>query len=141
MLQKILCATDGSRASESAVTFATDFARALGVPICFLAVERATTEKAEKSRYWGSEVLKVADEQTNRELAHARKHAEGQGLKDVTCVIVQARDVDEAIAEYAEREGYDHIVTGHAGETAMSRIGSVAYGVAEKARCPVTIVR
>lgn len=141
MLEKILCATDGSRASEAAVAFATNFARVLGVPVCFLTVERATPDKVQKSRYWGSEVLKAADEQTNRELAHARRHAEENGLQDVTCVTVQARDVDEAIAEYAASEGYDHIVTGHAGKTAMSRIGSVAYGVAEKANCPVTIVR
>lgn len=141
MLEKILCATDGSRASESAVAFATNFARVLGVPICFLTVERATSDKVQKSRYWGSEVLKAADEQTNRELAYARRYAEESGVKDITCVTVQARDVDEAIAEYAASEGYDHIVTGHAGKTAMSRIGSVAYGVAEKANCPVTVVR
>lgn len=141
MVKKILCATDGSRASEAAVAFATDFAKALGIPLCFLTVERATSEKAQKSRYWGSEVLKAADEQTSRELAYARRHAEEHGVKDVKCVTVQAREVDEAIAEYAATEGYGHIVTGHAGKTAMSRIGSVAYGVAEKANCPVTVVR
>ncbi len=141
MPEKILCATDGSRASATAVSVACDFARALGVPLCFLTVERATAEKAQKSRYWGAEVLEAADQQTSRELSDARKHAESMDLKDVSCVVVQARDVDEAIVEYAAREGYGHIVTGHAGQTAMSRIGSVAYGVAEKANCPVTIAR
>jgi len=140
MVSKILCAVDGSHASDSAVAFAADLARQLDVPLCFLSVEPVSEERATKARFWDSRMLTAADEQGRQELADARRKAEKAGVKDVTCTLVHGRDVDAAIVDYAGEHGFDQIVAGHTGRTAVSRIGSVAYGVAEKAQCPVTIV-
>jgi len=140
MVSKILCAVDGSHASEGAVGFAAELAQQLGVPLCFLAVEPVTEDRASKGRFWDSRILTAAEDQDRKELAQARAKADAAGVKDASCVIVHARDVDGAIVDYASEHGFDHIVAGHTGRTATSRIGSVAYGIAEKAHCPVTIV-
>ena len=140
MVSKILCAADGSHASEGAVKFAVDFARQLGIPVCFLTVERVNAEQATKQRFWDSKILGAVVAQDRMELAAARKQAEKAGLSDITCVTVNGRDIDGAIVDYADEHGFDHIVVGHTGRSATSRIGSVAYGVAEKAHCAVTIV-
>jgi len=140
MVTKILCAVDGSHASEGAVAFAIDLSKQLGVPLCFLAVEPVTEGRASKGRFWDSRILSAADDQDRQELAQARGKAEKGGAKEVSCVVVHARDVDGAIVDYASENGFDHIVAGHTGRSATSRIGSVAYGVTEKAHCPVTIV-
>jgi len=140
MVAKILCAVDGSHASDGAVAFAVGLARQLGVPLCFLAVEPVTESRAAKGRFWDSRILDAVDSQDREELSGARRKAEEGGVADATCVVVHARDVDGAIVDYAQEHGFDHIVAGHTGRTATSRVGSVAYGVTEKAHCPVTIV-
>jgi nucleotide-binding universal stress UspA family protein len=143
MIRKILCATDGSIASAKAVDVAVDLAAQLGAALAFVTVERVTAETAANSAFWDSQVLDAAAAQTHRDLASAQAKARAAGLTQVQCVTTQGGNVAAAIIDYAERHGFDHIVTGSLGLTGLSRLmlGSVAADVVAKAHCPVTVVR
>jgi nucleotide-binding universal stress UspA family protein len=143
MIRKILCATDGSIASAKAVDVAVDLAAQLGAALAFVTVERVTAETAANSAFWDSQVLDAAAAQTHRDLASAQAKARAAGLTQVQCVTTQGGNVAAAIIDYAERHGFDHIVTGSLGRTGLSRLmlGSVAADVVAKAHCPVTVVR
>lgn len=143
MGKKLLCATDGSRASEKAVRFAVGLAKTLGADLRFVTVNTATTERISKTHFWDAEIIAAADAQIHRQLAAAAKAAAKAGLKDVTCVTVEGRSTAAAIVDYAGKNGYDHIVMGSSGKTGATRLllGSVAAAVVARAHCAVTIAR
>jgi nucleotide-binding universal stress UspA family protein len=143
MAKKLLCATDGSNASAKAVDVAVELAGKLGVPLTFLTVERVSIESAAESAFWDSRVLGAAETQAHRALAAAGAKAHAASLGRVECVSTQGWNIPAAIIDYAEKHGFDHIVTGSVGRTGVSRLllGSVAADVVAKAHCPVTVVR
>ena len=143
MANKILCATDGSAASNKAVDAAIELANKMGASLAFLTVERVTLDTAADSAFWDSRVLGAADAQAHRVLAAAEAKARGAGLSGVECVTTQGNNIAAAIISYAEQNGFDHIVTGSVGRTGVARLllGSVAGDVVAKAHCPVTVVR
>lgn len=140
---KLLCATDGSHSSEKAVAFAVDLAKRLGAGLTFLTVSTVSAESAAKTHFWDDRVLGAADAQTQAELDAAAKAARAAGLAEARCVVASGRDIAQAIVAYAEKNGFDHIVTGSSGRTGAARLmlGSVAADVVAKAHCPVTIAR
>jgi nucleotide-binding universal stress UspA family protein len=143
MIRKMLCATDGSVASGKAVDTAVELARQLGAALTFITVERVSSQSAANSAFWDSKVLDAAAAQTHRDLSVAESKARAAGLPMVQCVTTQGTDIAAAIIDYAEKHGFDHIVTGSVGRTGLARLmlGSVAADVVAKARCPVTVVR
>jgi len=143
MIRKILCATDGSIASAKAVDVAVDLASQLGAALAFVTVERVTAETAANSAFWDSQVLDAAAAQIHRDLSAAQAKARAAGLTQVQCVTTQGGNVAAALIDYAEKHGFDHIVTGSLGRTGLARLmlGSVAADVVAKAHCPVTVVR
>lgn len=143
MIKKLLCATDGSRASEKAVDFAVQFAKQLGVELTFVTVSTVTEESVSHTRFWNSTELGAIDAQIHRELAGAEAKAKAGGLAKFKCVTVQSPSISAGIIGYAEEHGFDHIVTGSTGKTGISRMlmGSIASDVVARAHCPVTVVR
>ena len=143
MIKKLLCATDGSKASDKAVEFAVQFAKQLGVELTFVTVATVTEESVSHTRFWNSEELHAIDEQVHRELAAAEAMAKAGGLTSFKCVAVHSPSISTGVIGYAEEHGFDHIVAGSTGKTGISRIlmGSVASDVVAKAHCPVTVVR
>ena len=144
LINKILCPTDGSHAADKAIDFAIKFAKMIGVPVSFLLVSRIAEETASEIRYRGATMIDAANIQDFMELDSALKKANEAGLTDVQCVRTYARrNIAAAIIDYAEKEGFGHIVMGSMGRTGVTRIlmGSVATEVVQKAHCPVTIVR
>jgi nucleotide-binding universal stress UspA family protein len=143
MAKRILCATDGSIASAKAVDLAVQLAKTMAAGLTFLTVERVTVESAINSAFWDSRVLGASEAQTHRELSAAEGKARAAGLSAVECVSTQGSNIAAAIIDYAERNGFDHIVTGSVGRSGLSRLllGSVAADVVAKAHCPVTVVR
>ncbi len=142
MIQKILCATDGSHSARKAVDFAAGLAGRCAGHVAFVVVNTVTEEKMRSSAGWDSAELSVAQAQIGTELAHARRVAEKGGV-DFSLHEAEGRDIAETIVAFAEAEGCDHIVVGSAGRRGLmgALIGSVARGVVAHAHCPVTVVR
>lgn len=142
MIEKILCATDGSHSAEKAVGFAASMARQCAVPMDFVVVNTATTEKIESTAGWNSEEWTAAEAQSKHDLDYARQAAEknnvSAGLHEA-----EGRDIAGTIVAFAETNGCNHIVVGSAGRRGLAGIllGSVAQSVVTHAHCPVTVVR
>ena len=143
MSSKILCATDGSQSAHKAVDYAVSLARDSGSQLTFLTVAHIASVDRGHNVSWDSTVLEAADAQLQTELKSAIELAEKAGLHNVTCASAEGQNVAAAIIDFAEKHGYDHIVTGTVGRTGVARllIGSVAQAVVAKAHCPVTVIR
>lgn len=143
MIKKILCATDGSHSSDKAVEFAIEMAKTMNAHLTFLTVSLVTGESASHSHFWDSAMLNATDAQLQKELQAAALKAERAGFKDISCVAAGGHNIAASIIEYAERNGYDHIITGSVGRTGVARmlLGSIAHAVISKAHSPVTVVR
>lgn len=143
MIKKILCATDGSHSADKAAEYAVQMAQGMQAHLTFLTVTLVTAESASHSRFWDSAMLEAADQQLHKELQAAVKKARQAGFEDISCVAAGGHNIAASIIEYAERNGYDHIVTGSVGRTGVARmlLGSIAHDVISKAHCPVTVVR
>ncbi len=148
MTSKLLCATDGSNASGKAVDYVVDWVKSMAdlgaeISLTFLTVTTVSEESASKTHFWDEVIIEAGNEQTYQELHSARVKALKAGLEDVTLVQASGRNIAATIIDYAENEGYDHVVMGSTGRTGVARLllGSVASDVVAKAHCPVTIVR
>ncbi len=143
MFEKLLCATDGSKASEKAVEFACDFANKVGAELVFVVVDMITKERLATTKGWSVVVLEAIDEQERKDLYQAEKIATSKAVENYSCAVVHGDSIASAIVSYAEEHGYGHIVVGSTGRTGISRvlIGSVAQDIVARAHCPVTVVR
>lgn len=143
MNSNLLCAIDGSHSSDKAVDYAIDLARKTGAHLTFIAVNHVTDEDLSHSYFWDSTMLDAADAQMQGELQSAFARAKAAGLQDVACAVEGGHNIAAAIIGFAEKNGYDHIITGSVGRTGVSRmlLGSIAQDVIVKAHCPVTVVR
>jgi nucleotide-binding universal stress UspA family protein len=120
MIEKILCATDGSHSARKAVHFAASLARQCGARVAFVAVNSVTEEKLRSTTGWISSDLGVTQAKIRGKLDNAREVAERAGA------------------------GFNHIVMGSAGRKGLmmgALIGSVTWGVIIQAAYPVTVVR
>ena len=142
MIEKILCATDGSHSARKAVDFAAPLGAACGAHVAFVVVNTVTEEKLRTTAGWSSEELRVAQAHIRGELDHAREVAEKAGA-DFSLHEAEGRNVAETIVAFTRSEGCDHIVVGSAGRSGLvgALIGSVARGVVIQAACPVTVMR
>lgn len=143
MTKKILCATDGSMQSGSAVAFAAELSKQLRVPVSFITINKASTARTSRTHFWDDRVMQAIDAQINKVLADAAAVAKGSGLADGSYVVAEGADIAAAIVNYASENGFDHIVVGsaHRGKPARLFLGSVAADVVKLASCAVTIAR
>lgn len=143
MNNKLLCATDGSHSAEKAVDYAIALAGKSGAHLTFLTVNHVTSEDLSHSAFWDSAVLSAADAQLQGELQAATAKAKAAGLANVACATVEGHNIAAAIIGFAEKNGYDHVITGSVGRTGVARmlLGSIAQDIIVKAHCPVTVVR
>jgi nucleotide-binding universal stress UspA family protein len=142
---KILCATDEADVSRKAENHAIKLAKALGEKLCFVYVSPVSEAELETPGTFDSTILEVLEAREHKILRHAQGLARDHGYDyaDAPCTIVRSRDIAWAIVDFAERGGYEHIVTGATGRVGVPRflLGSIANEVARKAHCAVTIVR
>ena len=141
---KVLCPTDGSRASEKSIEWAINLAKNFSnMELIFLLVAGRDVDVGDAMRR-GTQVIKAAEMQQYMELGAAHDMAKKAGFDRIDCVIEhQSGNIAASIIAYAEQEKVDHIVVGSTGKTGVERLllGSVASEVVEKAHCPVTVVR
>ena len=137
MTKKILCATDGTKHTEHAVQFAGELAARLGVDmtVCVVNIARGSAR--------APIIYSLEDAEVKNILDGAAAAARGSGAKNVTEVALRSRDAAAAVVQYAEENGYDHIICGTGDKHGVTRLvlGSVAADIAARAHCTVTIAR
>lgn len=137
MTSKILCATDGTDHSANAIELAAQLASKLGakLSICVVNVARGGAR--------GPLIYNWEDDQVKKILDDAAAAARKAGAAAVDELALRSREAAAAIVQYAEENGYDHIVVGTGDKRGVSRLvlGSVAADVAGRAHCSVTVAR
>jgi nucleotide-binding universal stress UspA family protein len=137
MTSKILCATDGTDHSLHAIRLAADMAAKFGakLSICAVNVARGGTR--------GPLIYSWEDDQVKGILDKAAAQAKQAGAAKVEELALRSREAAAAIVQYAEENGYDHIVVGTGDKRGVSRLvlGSVAADVSGRAHCSVTVAR
>jgi len=147
---KILVATDGSRAGDSAVRFAAGLAassrgsRLVAITVGALPARRfdrgarlrdgLPSASEERDRLWADKTLE-----------RARRDAKRLGAS-IRCAYVGTRQLEltaAAIARAADREKADLVVVGSGGASELARwaLGSIAHRLVHIARRPVAVVR
>lgn len=137
MTRKILCTTDGTDHSSIAVAQAAELASKLGaaLSICVVNVAHGGPRGPLINHWTPGEVAEILE----GACAIAAKH----GVSDPKRVDVVSREAASGIVNYAEQNGYDHIVVGTGDKRGISRLmlGSVAADVMARAHCTVTVAR
>ena len=80
MPSKLLCATDGSKPAQKAVSYAVGLAKKNGDSLTFLNVMTVSARRAARTYFWDQEILDAADAQIHRILGNAMKAAEPPGF-------------------------------------------------------------
>ena len=138
-MKKILCAVDDCEHSKVAARLAGTLAAATAADLTLLAVNELIggyIRSDASARLWTApQVRKLLDDAT--------AEAKAAGAAKVEVVEAESRDVARAISQFAEQHGFDHIVIGSGGKSAVSRLvlGSVSADVVNRAPCPVTVAR
>lgn len=137
MTKKILCSTDGTAHSEHAILTAAELAAKFGASLSICTVNVAHGGAR------GPLIYSLEDDQVKTILDAAAAMARKAGAPKVDEVALRSREAAAAIVQYAEENGYDHIVVGTGDKRGVSRLvlGSVAADVAGRAHCTVTVAR
>lgn len=138
MLQKILCAVDGSASADKAFDFAAELAARFEAELLVLAVARPPEppELVETEA-----VLDTAHQFYEQHFARLREKLAGRTLT-LRCDVAVGHPAEQ-IVHRAEVEGTDLIVVGHRGKSLLARwlLGSVSKRVLSYAPCAVLVVR
>ena len=146
VIKHVLVATDGSAGALKAAAFGGDLARACGAMVSALFVQ---SEDVIVHEAWGEgsamsmaqirEMLKKQAEET--ELPKT-VDAIGKLDGDVRSILLWGHPATE-ICGFAAAQDVDLIVIGSHGRSGLKEalLGSVSHAVANRAPCPVTIVR
>lgn len=137
MTSKILCATDGTDHSLHAIQLAAQMSAKLGAKLSICAVNVA------RGGARGPLIYSWEDEDVKKVLDKAAAEARKAGASAVEELSLRSREAAAAIVQYAEENGFDHIVVGTGDKRGVSRLvlGSVAADVAGRAHCSVTVAR
>jgi nucleotide-binding universal stress UspA family protein len=139
MFRKLLIANDGSGGGARALDCALELAGSLGAELHMISVEElprfpaSMDEVLEERRETGHLLRKVVEK--------ARARAGERGVKLETHVV--AGHAVPSIVEFIERGGYDLLVIGYMGHSALYNrlIGSTTDRLVELAPCKVLVVK
>jgi nucleotide-binding universal stress UspA family protein len=137
MTKKVLCAIDDTDHSKPAVVQAAELSSKLAAPLT------VCTVNALQGGLRGPPIYLHDDADVKKMLADAHSLAQEHGAKRTSEVELRGREIATAIIQYAEENGFDHIVAGAGHKRGLSRLalGSVAEDLVERAHCSVTIAR
>jgi nucleotide-binding universal stress UspA family protein len=76
-------------------------------------------------------------------LDNAAALARAHGVKNLDETELKGREISTSVVQYAEQNGFDHIITGTGDKRGLSRLalGSVASDIVSRAHCTVTVAR
>jgi nucleotide-binding universal stress UspA family protein len=139
MFRKMLVANDGSRGGEAALAAALKLAKRLDIGLTMICVE-------DLPRFPAS-IDEVAEAQTDaasvfdKVVASAKAKAQAEGAP-FEAQIVAGHPVS-SIVEFVQRGGYDLLVVGYMGHSALYNriIGSTTDRLVELAPCKVLVVK
>jgi nucleotide-binding universal stress UspA family protein len=136
-MKKILCATDGTDHSAHATELAAVLAAKFGASLSICAVNVAS------GGIRGPLINAWEDDEVKKILDAATAHAKKTGAGNIDEIVLRGREVAAAVVQYAEENGYDHIVVGTGDKHGISHLllGSVATDISASAHCSVTIAR
>ena len=149
----LLVATDGSDTARKAATFAGDLARALNARVSVLYVQddalvitsawgAAEAAGAAAGASMSVDEIRSTLEQQAKDSALADAVEALGSLDDVKSELIWGHPASE-ICRFAREQDVDLIVIGSHGRSGIQEalLGSVSHSVANRATCPVTIVR
>jgi nucleotide-binding universal stress UspA family protein len=137
MTKKILCAIDDTEHAKNAIVYAAELSTKTGAQLTFCTVNVLT------GGLRGPPIYMHEDANIKKTLDNAASLARQHGVKNSSEAELKGREISTAVVQYAEQNGFDHIVTGTGDKRGLSRLalGSVAADIAGKAHCSVTIAR
>jgi len=142
-MKKILCATDGTEVSMKAELWASEMAKQLHAHLTYIYVSGVAPDDV--THTVGDMVAVECVEKRNADVQnHCERLITDSQLEDAKCVVLNRHPIAATVVEFAEREGYSHIITGTKGHVkGFSNIilGSVASEIIYKAHCAVTVVK
>lgn len=138
-MNRILCPVDDCEPTKVAARLAGTLAAATGADLTLLAVNEMIGGYMRRD----ASALLWSPSQLSALLDEAKAAATSTGAEKIETASIESRDVARAISQYAEQNGYDHIVVGSGGKGAVKRmvLGSVSADVVNRAPCPVTVAR
>lgn len=139
MYQKVIWATDGSDAADSALTHARAIATASGAPLVVVYCEEFTLP----GKGGGSVPVHANESEVQAKIDRQVAELSSAGIKaSLESTRSQVGGAAHAIAEIADAEHADLIVVGTRGRTALAGLllGSVTQRLLHIASCPVLAV-
>lgn len=150
----LLVATDGSDSARKAATFAGELARALDAQVSVLFVQ---DDALVMTSAWGAaeaaggkvggnmsvdEIRDMLEQQAKESALADAVDAIGSVSGNIESALIWGHPASE-ICRYAREHSIDLIVIGSHGRSGIKEalLGSVSHSVANRASCPVTIVR
>ena len=139
MYRKILIASDGSDGARKALSTAIELSKRLGAELNMVSVE-------ELPRF-ASSVDEIVEDKQDQNQRFARVIREARCAAEVEGIRLSARVVAghavPTIVELVEREGFDLLVIGFMGHSAIYNrlIGSTTDRLVELAPCPVLVAK
>ncbi len=139
MIRRMLVADDGSKGGEKAFAYALALAKRLGVGLQMVCVEEAPRFPASIDEV--TEVLADEGSQFDKVVAAATAQAAAQVVAFQPHVVIGHPVA--AIVEFIQRGGYDLLVVGYMGHSALYNriIGSTTDRLVELAPCQVLVVK
>ena len=137
MAKFILCAVDGSPHAERAIAVAAEIAKATGATLDLFAVDQVVLDGR------SAPIHRLGEEGVHALLHRAEATAVAAGYATPRLTAAAGHDVVQAILDYAQEHGVDHIVVGTGEKGAATRLvlGSVSHDLVVRAHCSVTVAR
>lgn len=143
MIKKILVAIDGSSQANRALDFALDLAQKYSSKVMLLAVVPPVFLPLPSLNVMKSQAVEDASAELERCFSTVVSTAEEKAKKINSLhvfTVLKHGNPDEIIIETAESGKFDIVVMGSRGYRGYA-LGSVSSRVAEKATCPILIVK
>jgi nucleotide-binding universal stress UspA family protein len=137
MTSKILCAIDDTEHAQNAILCAAELSRKTGAQLT------VCTVNVLMGGLRGPPIYLHDDLDVKKMLDNAAALARAHGVKNLDETELKGREISTSVVQYAEQNGFDHIITGTGDKRGLSRLalGSVASDIVSRAHCTVTVAR